>query len=254
MVIIVIAGLWALLAGRITLTPSLRLRGVVARIFGSILLLYGFFLHPLLVALLLKFLPISLAGTATGATICFLIANLVLMIAVLLGLAKLAMTISTPAPVSESSPERAVSTGFLVTVVIVIAGALGGYYWIAYGKRSYRVPRIAPVTGTSSQTVPSAGDSLPRDIPWVTQEVTARMKNSPVISADLGTPVEVFPIPAAPVTHSIHGTIMEFSLLGPHGKGHCQTLYVPAASSTDKKEHFVLMWTFNGKKKDLSAD
>lgn len=83
MVLMVLAGLWALIRGRITITRAIRLQGRQARLYGGTLLGTALVALPLIDRLLTPMLP----TWAVGEGVAPVVVNLLLAGAIIIGLA-----------------------------------------------------------------------------------------------------------------------------------------------------------------------
>ncbi|MFA5975431.1 MAG: hypothetical protein WC859_04615 [Elusimicrobiota bacterium] len=229
-----IAGLWALITGRMTLSPSIQLRGIAARVFGATVLAYTLLMHPFLVSWLLKYFPVSIADETSGSSVPFLISQLVLTGCVLWGLGKLCAAIYQSEPPIQSKKPPVASTGFLVLVGCILLGAIGAYQ---------RVARKEP-HGTS---LPSEDGPNDTNLNQFLQAANSRITSSRTIAANVGTPMEVTPIPRRDDMSSVGPTSMFFLVQGPRGRGKCRFMFFPASVNLDKKGHYFLYWKFNNR-------
>ncbi len=93
MIFFIIAGLWALLRGRMTIAPKVVLIGRQARVYGVVLLLYAFLLiWPVSLALRTIF-PAAASDTSSGL---WSFINVVVFLAVAFGTALICRKIKLP--------------------------------------------------------------------------------------------------------------------------------------------------------------
>jgi hypothetical protein len=94
MILLLILGVWALAAGKVTILSGLKLEGKEARMWGAGILVYAFLFHGYTVTLLASILPASLLQVSIFLTVL----NISLVIAIAVGMVYLIRQIS---PVSK---------------------------------------------------------------------------------------------------------------------------------------------------------
>ena len=169
-----IAGLWALIAGRITISQNLKLKDSPARAFGGMVLAYALFVHPSLVLLRLRFLPMG--GQAVRGPVIFLLSEAIIIIVALLLLFKLTLYVFPEARDENIVSGRGwFSPAFWVVCVAIIAAVIGIR---SFARNSSKM--ISPIERVRSLNL----------TPYL-EYATPRLERSPVIEGDVGKPRDV---------------------------------------------------------------